>query len=152
MEPMILTDAALEAILIALTDTAGYFDPATAFVGVGTEFTNNGSATVLANITQATGAMATRQPVGTWSTPSKMADGRWVTDGEMLTFRPASAAEGQTIVVAFIATLITAGALRAVLPLTTPVNLANEDKSWTLIPRITVDPEGRWSASIQFNG
>lgn len=146
------TDAVLEAIINALIDTGGPYDPATLFLGLFSAVTDNGPQTVLADVTQATGAVATRVALTPWGAPYKLNDGRWVVDAPPAAFSPANAGEGQVVTGYFIASLAVAGVLKAWDLFDAPVNLVDEFSQVTVIFRLTVDPDGRWSESIVFNG
>lgn len=149
---MQLTAAARDAILLNMTETGNEFDPVTCFVGVGTAIVNKGTATLLVDITQATGALATRQEVTDWSDLYVLTDGRAVVNGPLMTFAPASSAQGQTINCWFIASLATLGTLKAFGLIQPAVTLPDEFSSWSIVLRITVDPNGEWSAEVTFNG
>jgi len=149
---MRLTDDQMEAMLANLIDAAAAFDPAATFLGVATALDDQGPITDLADVTQATGAMATRQALTTWGAPYKMADGRWVADSPLRIFSPASAAEAQIITHWFYASLAVAGVLMAWGELADPVSLPDENANLNIVPRITLDPDGRWSAEVVFNG
>lgn len=147
-----LTSDVLQAILLAITDTGGPLDPAATFLGVYTAIDDQGQDTLLADVVQATGAMAVRQALTTWSTPSRMADGRWVCDSPAYEFRPASSAESQVLTGSFLATLATLGALKGYEDFPGPVALPDEDHSVSLVVRAAVDPTGRWGTQIVWNG
>lgn len=149
---MQLTDTQMVAVLTDLTATDASFDPAKVFVGVATTLDDHGAETVQADVTYATGAMATRQAITTWGDPYKLNDGRWAVDGPLLSFRPASSSEAQALSWWTLSTLATAGVLRAYQPIAPPASLADEFAEWSLILRLTVDPNGKWSAEIAFNG
>lgn len=149
---MTQTDAILAAWLAAAVGEGGPYDPASLFLGVGTAVTDNGASTVLADITQATGDMATRQAVDAWSDPYKMADGRWVVDGPLLAFAPGDETEGQNLAVWFLASAAENGTLKAFGKISPAVPLPDENRHWSIVPRITIDPEGRFSAEVTFNG
>lgn len=147
-----LTDAVLEEILLAVTGAGGSLDPTATYLGVATAIVDAGQATDLADITEATGAMATRIAVTPWGTPYKMQDGRWCRDSPKFVFRPASAAESQTIVGHFLADASTAGNLLGFDQYVSPYPLPNEDRALSIIIRVVVDPDGRWGVTQTYNG
>ncbi|HEX4614112.1 MAG TPA: hypothetical protein VH092_38370 [Urbifossiella sp.] len=149
---MKLTATVLKAILAKMIATGGPFDPAALFIGVGTAYADNGQAEVLADITIPTGAMATALAVTPWSDPHMLNNGCWCVDGPALTFAPADSTEAATLAVWFYSTLATAGVLKGYQPIAPAVPLANEFSTWTIVPRLSVDPLGNWDFSISFNG
>lgn len=149
---MKLTDATLKAYLTSVIATGKMFDPAATYVGVASALTDHQGATVQADVTEATGAMATRQAVTAWGTPYKLDDGRWVVDGPNCTFAPASSVQGQVLSHWFLNSAATAGTLKAFEAFASPVDLPDETKAVTICPRLTIDPAGNFSASIVFGG
>lgn len=146
------TDAVLKSWLDQAIDTGGAYDPATLFMGVYTGLADHGAATVLADVTQATGQMATRKAVTPWGVPYKEADGRWVVDAPALFFTPADSTEAQTLAGFFIASLITAGVLKCWAPFGVAIPMADENAQVTIVFRLTIDPLGRFSAEVVWNG
>lgn len=146
------TDAILLAWLQRAIAEDGPYDPATIFMGVYTAIADHGPATVLADLTQGTGALATRVAVASWSAPYKMVDGRWAVDGPPCRFSPASAAEAQTVVGWFVASLATLGVLKCFAAVVPPISLPNETWDMVVVFRLTIDPAGRFSAEIVWNG
>lgn len=147
-----LTDAVLQAILNQVIAALGPFNPAALFLGVATAVNDQGSATTLADITEGAGDLATREAVTPWGTPYKMANGDWVVDGPLCTFKPADATEAATISHFFYASAAVAGTLKAWGALSTPVQLVDGNSQLTIIPRLVVDKTGVWSAEAHFNG
>lgn len=145
---MTLTDTQMSDILTALTAAGGPFDPAALFLGVATGLVDNGGATVIGDVTPATGAMATRQGVTPWSASAKLTDGRWYKDGPLLTFSPASAAETQLLTHWFLADAAVAGNLLAFKPLVPTQQMPDETRDLKILMRLTVDPSGRWDAAV----
>lgn len=139
-------------ILTAITATDGPLDPAAVFLGVGTAVDNQGLQTLLADITQGTGALATRQAVTAWSAEYTLNDGRAVRDGPLMHFKPASSSEEQTLQVWYIADALTAGNLLAYGLIFPAVPLPDENAVWSIVLRVTLDPAGRWSAEVTYNG
>lgn len=145
---MQLTAATRDAILGNLIATGGAFDPAATFLGVALSITNNGLGTVLADVSLGPGGMANRQAVGVWGTPYTMNDGRRVVDAPAREFRPASSAEACVIGAWYVAN----GTLKAFQQLPEPVALPDQNRAMTLVFRLTVDPTGRWDASVVLDG
>jgi hypothetical protein len=127
-------------------------DPAAVWIGVGSSVVQHGVDTTLADITAGTGALATRKPITAWGTSYVLNDGRAAVDGPLMTWRPASAAEAQSIGVWYMADALTAGNLLAYGLVNPAVQLADETDQWALIMRLTLDPAAKWSAEISFNG
>lgn len=139
--------ATLKAWLEKAIAATGPFDPAALFIGVYTAITDNGQDTVQADVTEGTGALATRVAVTPWSAVYKLADGRWCADGPLCTFSPASAAEAQTVAGWFLNSAAAAGTLKAFEPLPSARPLPDENADLKIIPRLTIDPDGRFSVT-----
>jgi hypothetical protein len=147
---MQLTLAQLEAIGAALIATDGPFDPAAIWLGVGTAISPSGLNTALSDITQATGAMATRKSLTAWVGPFVDGQGLLVYNGPLMTFKPASSAEDQTLAVWFLADSLTTGNLLGYGMILPPVVLPDETKSWSIVMRLTIDSRGVWSTEVSF--
>lgn len=142
-----------DAILAALIDTGGPWDPAATFVGVADSITDNGLATVVADIVPAPTSLAVRQAVTTWSDPHIKADGRAMVDSPSMRFSPTSSADATTIGAVYIADAITAGNLMFFENLGSPIPLPDETRTMTVIVRLVVDPiSGEWTSNIILNG
>lgn len=138
------TDAVLQAWLTRATGTGGPYDPAALFLGVATALVDNGALTTMSDVTEGTGDLADRVAVTAWSDPYKMNDGRWVVDGPVCPFAVASSSESQTVTHWFLNSASSAGTLKAYASLSTAVPLPDEKKQLNIIPRITIDPAGRF--------
>lgn len=149
---MTQTDAILKAWLTQAIATGGPFDPAALFLGMATAVTDKGGATALGDVTEATGAMATRVAISAWGTPQKMLDGRWCVDAAAKVFKPASSGEAQTLTHAFLVSASTAGTLKAFKALTSPKELVDETRALTYVWRLTIDPNGNFDANVYWNG
>ncbi len=145
-------DSVLEAWLTQAIAAGKNYDPAAVFVGVASAITDNGAATVLADVTECTGALATRVGVVAWSAPYKLADGRWAVDGPICEFSPASSAEAQSVNGYFLASLAVAGTLKAFTVFGQAYYLPDETRVLHIVPRLTIDPLGRFGAEIVWNG
>lgn len=146
------TDLTLEAWLVRATAATGPYDPAALYLGVMGGVADKGGLTAMADIIPATGAMATRKAVTPWGTPYKMNDGRWVVDGPLLTFTPLDASEAQSVVGFYLASALTAGVLKAWALFPESISAGDETHRVSIIPRLTIDPLGRFSAEVVFNG
>lgn len=147
---MTQTDAVLKAILEKMIAAGGPYDPAALFVGVATAVVDLGVLTTQANVTEATGAMATRVACTPWGSPYKLADGRWVVDGPVCVFAPASAAEAQTLSHVFLNSAAAAGTLKAFKPITPVASMVDENSQFNIHIRLTVDKDGRWDQNVIF--
>jgi hypothetical protein len=147
-----MTDLTCQNALIALLDTGGALDTASLFAGLFTAIDDHGGATVLADLTQATGAMATRVAEDPRGAVHKLTDGRWAADLPPATFAPANSGEAQTVIGWFLADANVAGVLLMYNRFPTPINCPDEFHPVTVIPRITMDPRGKWGAEIVYNG
>lgn len=149
---MQITTAIRNAVLPLLIATDGILDPVAVFIGLYTASSPQGVNTVLGDLTLAPGALATATDVGTWGTPYVLTDGRSVVDGAPQTFRPATSADFCVATGWYMADTATAGTLLAFEPFPVPIPLPTTTSQVTIIPRITIDPDGRWSASVAYNG
>lgn len=147
-----LTDDVLKNILAKAIAAAGPLDPTAVFVGLASAVTDKGQDTTLADVTEATGAVATRVEVTAWSAPYKMSDGRWVVDGPICTFSPLNSSESQGVSFFFFASLAAAGVLKGFGSLGGEIPLPDENKQVSIVPRITIAPDGRYGAEIVWNG
>lgn len=145
------TDAVLQAWLARAIALGGPYDPAALFLGVATAAVDNGAATVQADITEATGAMATRIAVTPWGAPYKLADGRWVADGPVCNFSPLNETEAQVLNWWFLNGAAAAGVLKAFAAISPGKSMNDENSNLAVIPRLTIDPEGRFSAEVIFS-
>lgn len=149
---MRLTDSMMEAILTAAIDTGAPFDPADTWVAVATAITDRGGATAMTDVTPPPGAVATRVPIATWIGPYRMNDGRWAIDGPVARFTPASDADACTLTHWLLADALTAGGLKGFGFITPNITLDNELNKASVVARITLDPDGRWDATVTWNG
>ena len=147
-----LTDREIKATLEELTAAGKVWGAATYWIGVCTAITNRGSLTTLADVTEAFGAMSTRQAPSAWGNASRMVDGRWYKLGTPVTFSPSSPDEGQMLVGYIVATLPVGGELRRFELLPEAISLPDENHDITIIPRVTIDPQGRWHADVIIDG
>lgn len=149
---MQIVKAARDDILDALIAAGGPFDPAALFLGIGSAVVDTGLDTVLADITQADATDYPKQAVTPWGTPYTLTDGRRVVDGPALQFVPPDNTSPQSIGVWILASALTGGTLKAFQVVDPPVLLETTDNSWTIVVRLTVDPDGRWDVSVAWNG
>ena len=149
---MQLTESALSAILANISATGGAFDPADSYLGIFTAIVDSGLDTVMADVTPADATAYPTQVLTSFGTAYSMIDGRKVRDAPGKTFR---APDDTTPTVAlgwYLSDASTAGVLKGFGFFDAPVNLPNEDAAVTVVFRLTVDPLGRWSAEVVFNG
>lgn len=146
------TGAILKAWLQRVIATGGPYDPAALFAGVYQSITEHGEDTVLADLVEGTGDVATRVALTPWGSVYKLDDGRWAVDAIPATFVPNDSTEAQIVRGSFLATAGTAGTLKAWDDLPTPANLADENSHVTIVWRLTIDPDGRFAANIVWDG
>lgn len=149
---MKMTAAVLEAILAAIVDTGAVFDPADTYVGVATAIDDQGQATAQSDVTYALGGAATRVLVTAWSDPYPLNDGRWAVDGPIAAFALTGADVNQIITNWTLSDAATAGVLKSWGVLNNPIELIADGAPLSIVVRITLDPDGRWDASIIWNG
>ena len=142
----------LDGVMDAIIAEDAILDPAAVFVGVATAITPQGLATLLADLTEPNATAFPRQPVTAWSDPYNLNDGRRVVDGPLMHFTPDSTDHGATLVAWFLADAVTAGNLLAFGLIEPNIPLPGPGSVWSIVPRVTVDPDGRWSAEITYNG
>lgn len=147
--PMQLVRATIDGALGDLIAAGGIFDPATLHVGVYQALAVTGIDAVMADITPPTGAAAVRQPI-VWGTPGVLADGSAVVQSGLHEFEPAGAEEGSVEGI-YLANALVAGLLRAYAPeiIPVPISLGH---NYSCVVRLVVDPTGRWSVSLSWNG
>lgn len=141
-----------DGILDGIIETGNILDPLAVFVGVFTEIQNNGLATVMANVTRPAGAMALGVAVTTWGSPHTLTDGRRVVDAPAKTFSPADATEGTVLTGWCLTTTAGGGTLLQFGYFAGPVPMPDENTDVTVIARVSVDPDGRWDATVSING
>lgn len=149
---MIQTNATLLGWLDKAIALGGPYDPAALFIGVATAIEDLGPDTLMVNVTEATGAMATRQALTPWGTPYKLADGRWCVDSKLITFKPLDATENQTINWYFLASAAVAGNLKGFKRVFPGVTLLDQNGHLNFVIRLTIDPLGRFDQDVVFNG
>jgi len=138
--------------LADLIKTGNVLDPAAVFVGAATAIADKGGMTTMADVQEATGQMATRLPITTWGTPYNLADGRSVVDSPTKVFSPLDATEQQVLTYFFLADALVGGNLLYFELLPSAAAMADENDRLSVVVRMTVDPTGRWSASVSWNG
>lgn len=141
-----------DGILAGIIEVGNILDPAAVFVGIFTAIDDNGVNTVLADLTEPAGDPGLRTAVTAWSAGYTMIDGRRAADGPLVQFRPADETEACVAIGWYLATAAAAGSLLQFGYFEAPVPLPDENAAVSVIPRITVDPDGRWDATISFNG
>lgn len=146
------TAASMQAWLTTITDTGNLYDPADTYVGVATAVDDQGQATALADVTQATGASATRVLITAWSDPYPMEDGRWAVDGPIAQFQQGGGDDAQTITNWFLADAATLGVLKAWGTVDPPRTLLPDGAIFSIVVRLTIDPDGRFSQEVYWNG
>lgn len=149
---MQITAATLAAAMGDLVATGGAFDPVGCFIGLATAVANAGLNTDIGNVTEATGGLAVRQEVTAWTGPFELSDGTVYYDGPRMIFHPTSGDAGQVVTNWYMATAITAGALIGFGNISPSVNFAAPTDALTFVMRLTLDPNGVWSAEFYANG
>jgi uncharacterized protein YwbE len=147
-----MTETIATEILAAMTATGGPFDPADVWLGLFTAIVDHGKDTLIGDLTQATGAVATRVAQTPWGAPYRLTDGRVARDNVLSTFSPASAAEAQVVIGYFLADDAAAGTLLAWDLFPEPVPLVDALSQVSVLLRLTVDRAGRWSESAIIDG
>lgn len=149
---MKLTDPMMKSILARAIATGGPFDPIITHVALAREVIDNGPETTMADVTEATGGVAVRVPVTAWSAPHRLNDGRWAVDGPVCQFAPDDASEAQSVTAWIYVNALTAGALMGFHDFGDGYGLADEFSSLSIVPRLCIDPQGRFDASVIING
>lgn len=142
----------LEAMLADLTAAAASFDPSAVYIGIYTAITPHGVNTVLTDLTTPPVADIPRVAVTTWGAAYRLSDGRVARDSPIATFVPGGGTTSVTVAGWYLADASTSGNLIAYQAIAAPVSLPSADYQWSLVLRLTVDPSGRWDASLSWNG
>jgi hypothetical protein len=143
-----LTLAQMDAMLDALIATAGPFDPAAVFTGIATAVNDQGVNTALSDLTTPDATDFPRKAVTAWSTKYTLADGRRAVDGPLHHFVGVGGDDQPVVSVYYLADALTAGNLLAwdrVIPSKT---LASASDVLDMIVRLTIDPAGKWDATV----
>jgi len=149
---MQLTLATLMAALGDIIATGKAFDPAATFIVPFTGIADSGLATLLADVTLAPGTLATPVAVTAWGDQYGLIGGQQVVDGPPTVWAPASSADDCVVIGFAWVDSATPTTLKGFEYLETPVNLAYPNTSDTFTPRLTLDPNGMWSASVNWDG
>jgi hypothetical protein len=147
-----LTQQLLQDFAASLVATGGPLDPAATWAGVATAIANMGLNTVMSNITEATGAMATRKSITAWNGPFISNTGSVYYEGPLMIWKPASSAEAQSLVAWFLADALTAGNLLYFQTIAPPITLPDELHQASLVLRMNVPSVGVYDLSVVFNG
>jgi hypothetical protein len=147
-----ITTVTRDGILLAVTALTAILDPAKVWIGVAQAIAAQGPNTTMADVTEATGAMATRLPVTAWLAPHTLSDGSRAVESPQVTFKPLNAAEGQALSHWFLADALTAGQLIAYGAFSPPVVLPDQNHVVRVQAQVLVDPNGKWGTGIVLNG
>ncbi|HEV2461714.1 MAG TPA: hypothetical protein VGS80_25435 [Ktedonobacterales bacterium] len=145
---MQLTLAQLEACLAELIAAGKAFDPAATYMGLFTAISDKGLNTALSDLTLAPGTLGPALAVGAWSAQYQLIGNQQVVDGPLLGWVPASSADECTVMGWYFASAASAGVLLGFGYLPAPVTLAYPDSALKIVPRLTLDPAGMWSAEV----
>lgn len=150
---MKLSEASLENMMAAWIAEGGPWEPTTLFFGVFTAIEDNGVNTVLGDITQATGAMATRIQGDAWGANAKLANGTlYRTLTPNLTFSPANSGEAQILTGWFVASLGVGGTLLGYGYFPEPIEMLDAFSDLEMVFRLTIDPAGKFSDEVVITG
>lgn len=149
---MRLVDSVMEAMLTALIAADAPLDPDGVWVAVATAINDQGGATTMTDVTAPPGTVATRVPVGDWTGPYKMADGRWAVEAPVAHFLAADSDDGCVLTHWLLADALTAGGLLGFGLITPNITIVDENSSSSVVVRVTLDPDGRWDATLTWNG
>lgn len=128
----------LSAILTDIIATGGAMDPAATWVGIATALVDNGTATTMANVTEAVGGVATRVKITTWSAVYIRTGGVPIVDGPVCRFVASGGDTSQVIAYAFLASASTAGSLIGYAALPQTYTLAVGGAALSIVPRLTL--------------
>jgi hypothetical protein len=144
-----LCSATIDAALAKLIATGGPFADAALFAGVASAVDPHGVDTVIGDVTPVIGAAGAMQAV-TWGTPYVLNDGSAVVDSNVLQYLPTGSETGSVAAVYLGDTSV---------PLTLkgwlveqPTVPISADHPYSTVLRLVVDPSGRWSVSLSWNG
>jgi hypothetical protein len=147
-----VVDYFMDTVLSEITTTAGILNPTGTYLGMATSIVDLADLTTMAQVTPCTGSVAPRQAIGSWTGPYRMNDGRAVIDGTRLEFGPTISTDNQVVGGWYLANASVAGSLLAYSVFPQPIALVNGGTPLGFVIRITLDPQGRWSAEVVYNG
>ena len=148
---MQLTSFALQKIATELIAASAIFDPTKVFVGVATAIVPNGINTAFSAITPAGGSLAPLQEITTWGAPYLSKNSLEVVDSGIHTFTPTTPADAATIVGWYLMDATNAGNLIGFGFLPVAVTLAGPQNVLSIVLRISVDPNGTWDVSMDWD-
>lgn len=147
-----ITVTARNGIMAGIIEAGNIFDPAAVFIGVFTAINDQGINTAIADITRPEGTGFDLTAVTTWGAAHDKPDGRRMVDAPVKVFRPTDETEAATVIGWYAASAATAGNLLAFGYFDAPVALPDENFAVSVVYRLTVDPLGRWDATVEYNG
>lgn len=147
-----LTSVKALAMLEDLIATGATFDPAGTWLTIFSGLVNNGPDTITADLTEPVLADYPRKALTTWGTPYLLAGGSAVVDSAIKVYAPPDNTHPFSILGFALVDAATAGALIEFVILPTPVNLVVTTDHWSISVRLTVDVNGVWDVSINWDG
>lgn len=145
---MVIPDNVQLAMLQNITETGNRFDPAALFLAVYGSIDKLDKTARMSDVHQATGDAAIRVAITAWSDPILLVDGRWCVEGPLCEFRVADDTEEQTVAGWMYADDDAGGVLLGFEEFSNPINLPDEFRVISLVPRLCIDDQGNYSATV----
>lgn len=149
---MPVTLALLEGILADAVAVGKTLDPLGLFVGLYSAGPAVTPPVTAADFTLPDAVDFPAVALTSWGVPHILGDGRVCIDSAAKTFRPPDDTNGFTAVGWYLADAAVGGAVLKWEPIAPGVGLADETKLLTIVVRFTLDPAGRWDASVLIDG
>jgi len=143
-----LTLTQMDAMLAALIDTGGPFDPAAVFTGIATDINDQGVNTALSDLTTPDATDFPRKVITAWSAAYSLPDGRRAIDGPLHHFIGVGGDDQPVVSVYYLADALTAGNLLAWDRIIPSKTLASASDVLDMVVRLTIDPAGKWDATV----
>lgn len=121
-------------------------------MGLFTSVDDRGLATTYADLERVTASGLTSGTITAWASPQITQDGSWKTRGAKMVFRPASSASASTPVGWYWATLDASPILLGWDYFPAPAPLVDQFSALTLVPTVTVGPNGVQGMVESFSG
>jgi hypothetical protein len=149
---MPVTVALIEGLIADAIAVGKTLDPLAVFVGLYTAGPAVTPPVTAADFTLPNAVAAPAVAVASWGAPHLLADGRVCIDSAAKTFRLPNAVNAFTAVGWYLADAAVGGTILEWSPIAPGVALPDETKLLTIVVRLTLDPNGRWDASVLIDG
>lgn len=141
-----------DLILNSLGLVGGAYEEGTLYLGLFTAINDAGLATLFSDLTLPPAGGLDPGFLDPFGEPYVMTDGRAVLDAPPVVFRPNDSTEAATVLGWWLANDPVTGDLQQFGYFDQPVALPDEFSALSVVFRVTVDPNGRWDATISYDG